>query len=238
MGRLDGARSPYLRENSSHLVNWFPWGDEAFEAARVRKVPLLISIGFSSCHWCHVMSRETFDNEAAAALINDRLVSIKVDREEYPEIDALYMAQARVFTDQLGWPLNVFTTPEGGAFFATTYSPPAPTDGQPSFLQVVEAVSQAWNSDSDGLVMYSRKILKALSETNTSVISDSHSASFPSLEDLASAADVLIEEEDQNFGGFAGAAKFPMVPALTFLSEQGRSGNVKAKKFVERINFN
>ena len=234
MGHLDGASSPYLREHSSQLVNWFPWGDEAFEAARLRKVPLLISIGFSSCHWCHVMSRETFDNKAAAALINDRLVSIKVDREEYPEVDALYMAQARVFTDQLGWPLNVFATTEGGVFFATTYSPPVPTDERPSFVQVVEAVSKAWNSDSAGLTKYSRRILKALSETKTSIAFDSHSASFPSSEKLASIADALVEEEDQDFGGFAGVAKFPTVPALTFLSDQGRSGNAMSKKFVGR----
>lgn len=202
--------------------------------AKLREVPLLISIGFSSCHWCHVLSRETFDDEAAATLINERLVSIKVDREEFPEVDALYMAQARVFTEQLGWPLNVFATPEGGVFFATTYLPPVPTDAQPSFTQVVEAVSEAWASKSEELIIGSRKILEALSEPYSSTRGDPKVAILPSHENLLSVAGELVLEEDEVFGGFTGLAKFPTVPALTFLSEQARAGNEGAMKFTSK----
>lgn len=132
MGRLDGALSPYLLSHAHQSVDWFPWGPEAFAEAASRDCPVMISIGYSTCHWCHVMSRESFDNPLTAELLNQKLVCIKVDREEHPEVDALYMAQAQAFTDHLGWPLTVFTTPEGAAFYAQTYLPPEPRAGQPS----------------------------------------------------------------------------------------------------------
>jgi hypothetical protein len=126
MSRLGDAVSPYLRSHANQPVDWFPWGEEAFDAARKRDVPVLISIGYQTCHWCHVMARESFANPEIAALINDNLVAIKVDREEHPDVDALYMAQAAAFTENLGWPLTIFATPEG--IFAKKVGP-AEVDG-------------------------------------------------------------------------------------------------------------
>ncbi len=124
----------------------------------------MISIGYSTCHWCHVMSRESFDDEATADILNQKVVSIKVDREEHPEVDSLYMAQAQAFTDHLGWPLTIFATPEGAAFYAQTYLPPEPRAGQPSLLQVVEAVSTAWREKRDEVLQSSRALVEALAD--------------------------------------------------------------------------
>ena len=137
MNRLAGAVSPYLRSHADQPVDWFPWGDDAFAEARRRDVPVLVSIGYATCHWCHVMARETFSNPALAARLSDGFVAIKVDREEHPEVDAACLAAAGAFTPDLGWPLNVFMTPEGRVFHAGTYSPPRPVAGHPSFRQVL-----------------------------------------------------------------------------------------------------
>jgi uncharacterized protein YyaL (SSP411 family) len=138
--RLHDAISPYLRSHADNPVDWFPWGEEAFEEAARRDVPVLVSIGYSTCHWCHVMARESFSDPQLAQQLNSRFVAIKVDREEHPEVDSVYLAAAGAFTQGLGWPLNVFVTPQGKAFFAGTYSPPAPIQGHPSFSQVLDAV--------------------------------------------------------------------------------------------------
>ena len=122
--RLAGAVSPYLQSHAHQEVDWYPWGEEAFAEALRRDVPVLISIGYRTCHWCHVMSRESFDDAEIATLLNESVVSIKVDREEHGDVDATYLAQAAAFTGQLGWPLTVFATPAGQAFYAATYLPP------------------------------------------------------------------------------------------------------------------
>src|ERR1700712_852592 len=142
--RLRDAVSPYLRSHAGNPVDWFPWGAEAFAAARERDVPVLVSIGYATCHWCHVMARESFSDPELADRLNAGFVAIKVDREEHPEVDAACLAAAGAFTQNLGWPLNVFMTPQGRVFHAGTYSPPRPAAGQPSFLQVLDAVEEAW----------------------------------------------------------------------------------------------
>ena len=142
--RLAAATSPYLRAHAGNPVAWYPWGEEAFAEARRRDVPVLVSIGYSTCHWCHVMARESFEDAATAAQLDAGFVAIKVDREEHPEVDAAYMAAAAAFTGNLGWPLTVFTTPAGRPFYAGTYFPPEPRAGIPAFRQVLAAVSEAW----------------------------------------------------------------------------------------------
>ncbi|MGA1828805.1 DUF255 domain-containing protein, partial [Microbacterium sp.] len=142
--RLETSASPYLRAHAGNPVAWYPWGDAAFAEARRRDVPVLVSIGYSTCHWCHVMARESFSDAETAALINRDFVAIKVDREEHPEVDAAYLAAAAAFTPHLGWPLTVFTTPAGRPFHAGTYFPPEPRSGIPSFTQVLAAVRAAW----------------------------------------------------------------------------------------------
>ncbi|MCU1476429.1 MAG: thioredoxin protein [Subtercola sp.] len=160
--RLGSAISPYLRSHADNPVDWFSWGEEAFAEAVRRDVPVLVSIGYSTCHWCHVMARESFSDPQLAAQLNAGFVAIKVDREEHPEVDATYLAAAGAFTQNLGWPLNVFVTPEAKPFFAGTYSPPVAVQGNPSFSQVLAAVSDAWVNRRDDLEASAGQLADAL----------------------------------------------------------------------------
>ena len=194
----------------------------------------MISIGYSTCHWCHVMSRESFDDEATADILNQKVVSIKVDREEHPEVDSLYMAQAQAFTDHLGWPLTIFATPEGAAFYAQTYLPPEPRAGQPSLLQVVEAVSTAWREKRDEVLQSSRALVEALADATGALENESSNQAFPSVEQLSVIVEALVAQEDTEFGGFGGAPKFPTSPALSFLQGEGFAGHELAAESVSR----
>ena len=234
MSRLDGALSPYLLSHAHQSVEWFPWGTEAFAEAVSRDCPVMISIGYSTCHWCHVMSRESFDDQATAELLNQKLVAIKVDREEHPEVDALYMAQAQAFTEHLGWPLTVFTTPEGAAFYAQTYLPPEPRGGQPSLTQVVQAVTTAWAEKREEVVESSRALVGALADAAVALTSEKPGNVIPPIEQLTVIADALIAQEDTECGGFGGAPKFPVTPALLFLQGEGASGHEPAAELVSR----
>ena len=144
--RLAGETSPYLLQHKDNPVDWYPWGEEALARARTEDKPLLVSIGYSACHWCHVMEHESFEDTETAALMNDRFVCIKVDREERPDVDAVYMQAVQAMTGQGGWPLNVFVDPEGVPFFGGTYFPPEGAHGMPSFRRVLEAVAEAWTT--------------------------------------------------------------------------------------------
>ncbi|MEK9602220.1 MAG: DUF255 domain-containing protein [Pontimonas sp.] len=234
MNRLSGALSPYLLSHAHQSVDWFPWGPDAFAEAARRECPVMISIGYSTCHWCHVMSRESFDDEATADILNQKVVSIKVDREEHPEVDALYMAQAQAFTDHLGWPLTIFATPEGAAFYAQTYLPPEPRSGQPSLLQVVEAVSTAWREKRDEVLQSSRALVEALADATGALENESSNQAFPSVEQLSVIVEALVAQEDTEFGGFGGAPKFPTSPALSFLQGEGFAGHELAAECVSR----
>lgn len=234
MGRLDGALSPYLLSHAHQSVDWFPWGTEAFDEATTRDCPVMISIGYSTCHWCHVMSRESFDDPATAQMLNETVVAIKVDREEHPEIDALYMAQAQAFTEHLGWPLTVFTTPEGTAFYAQTYLPPEPRGGQPSLTQVVQAVEAAWREKREEVLESSRSLSQALTDATEALITASEPAAIPTLSHLNAVVEALIAQEDTEHGGFGGAPKFPVSPALSFLHSEGAAGNQAAAQLVTR----
>jgi uncharacterized protein YyaL (SSP411 family) len=194
----------------------------------------MISIGYSTCHWCHVMSRESFDDQSIAELLNQKLVAIKVDREEHPEVDALYMAQAQAFTDHLGWPLTVFTTPEGAAFYAQTYLPPEPRAGQPSLTQVVEAVTTAWIEKRDEVLESSRALVGALADAADALTSEKPGNVIPPIEQLTIIVDALIAQEDTECGGFGGAPKFPVTPALLFLQGEGASGHEASAELVSR----
>ncbi|WP_203581250.1 thioredoxin domain-containing protein [Microbacterium hibisci] len=217
--RLAEATSPYLRAHAGNPVSWFPWGEEAFAEARRRDVPVMVSIGYSTCHWCHVMARESFDDAATAAELDDGFVSIKVDREEHPEVDAAYMAAASAFSPSLGWPLTVFATPEGRPFYAGTYFPPQPRGGMPAFRQVLAAVREAWTERRDQIDETADAVAGALAEVRAAG-PDAESAA-PSADDLSSAAHALAAREDPRHGGFgdpaAAAPKFPVATALRFL---------------------
>ncbi|MCX7521755.1 thioredoxin domain-containing protein [Microbacterium sp. STN6] len=229
--RLSDAISPYLRAHADNPVDWYPWGEAAFAEARRRDVPVLVSIGYSTCHWCHVMARESFSDPTAAEALNTRFVAIKVDREEHPEVDAGYLAAASAFTSNLGWPLTIFATPEGRAFFAGTYFPPQPVPGQASFSQVLDAVAEAWNERRDEVEQNAARIAEALTSAAASVTS--RAAALPGAQQLDAAVDALAANEDERFGGFGMAPKFPAGPVLGFLSERGNRSR-KARELVTR----
>src|ERR1700693_20477 len=150
--RLAAETSPYLLQHAHNPVDWYPWGPEALARAKAEDVPIFLSIGYAACHWCHVMERESFEDEATAALMNERFVAVKVDREERPDIDGIYMEAVQAMTGHGGWPLNVFLTPDQAPFFGGTYWPPEPRGGMPSFRQVLEAVAGLWRERRDEAV--------------------------------------------------------------------------------------
>lgn len=212
--RLGDAVSPYLRAHADNPVDWFPWGPAAFAEARRRDVPIMVSIGYATCHWCHVMARESFSDPVTAEELNRRFVAIKVDREEHPDVDAAYLSAASAFTGNLGWPLTVFATPEGRAFFAGTYFPPQPVAGRASFRQVLDAVWDAWTSRREQVESDAGKVREALAAAAEAATAVSE---LPTGQQLDGAVALLAQAEDPEFGGFGAAPKFPVAPTLDFL---------------------
>lgn len=213
MNRLGDTTSPYLLQHADNPVDWWPWSPEAFEEARRRGVPVLLSVGYSSCHWCHVMAHESFEDGATAGYLNEHFVSIKVDREERPDIDAVYMEAVQAATGQGGWPMTVFMTPDAEPFYFGTYFPPEPRHGMPSFPQVLEGVRTAWTDRREEVGEVARRIVRDLSERTLAV----DTARTPAAEDLHAALLGLTREFDAVRGGFGGAPKFPPAMTLEFL---------------------
>ncbi len=230
--RLADAVSPYLRSHADNPVDWWPWGPEAFAEAARRDVPVLVSIGYSTCHWCHVMARESFSDPELAAHLNERFVAIKVDREEHPDVDSSYLAAASAFTPQLGWPLTVFTTPVGQAFFAGTYFPPQPVQDHPAFRQVLDAVTEAWTSRRGEVDATARGVAAALAAQPAPPAPGS--VELPSAAALSHAAARVLAAEDVEHGGFGGAPKFPVAPAQLALLGLGAGGDRAALALASR----
>ncbi len=228
--RLDDAVSPYLRSHADNPVDWWAWGPEPFAEAARRDVPVLVSIGYSTCHWCHVMARESFSDPELAGELNRRFVAIKVDREEHPDVDASYLAAAGAFTENLGWPLNVFVTPRGRAFFAGTYFPPQPVHGHPSFRTVLDAVADAWENRRAEVESNADAVTAAIGAAGKG-----SSTELPSPERLGGVVRELAAYEDAEHGGFGTAPKFPMAPVLGFLLDQRAAGDTDAAALVRRI---
>ena len=227
--RLAEAVSPYLRSHADNPVDWFEWGTEAFAEAQRRQVPVLVSIGYSTCHWCHVMARESFSDDALAEYLNANFVAIKVDREEYPDVDATYLAAASAFTSNLGWPLNVFVTPAGEAFFAGTYFPPAPVQPHLAFRQVLEAVVDAFTHRRDEVEGNANHIAQALRQ-----LGDRTPGALPGDAEFAGVVAELLAYEDTEHGGFGGAPKFPVATVLDLLLDRGSLGDAAAGALAER----
>jgi len=160
--RLAGETSPYLLQHANNPVDWMPWGPDALARAKLLDRPIFLSIGYAACHWCHVMERESFEDESTARLLNDRFISIKVDREERPDLDAIYMSAVQAMTGSGGWPMSVFLTPEGRPFYGGTYFPDEPRHGMPSFRQVLEGVSEAWRTQRDEVTAAGQRLTSAL----------------------------------------------------------------------------
>ncbi|NEW72286.1 thioredoxin domain-containing protein [Streptomyces rhizosphaericus] len=230
--RLAHETSPYLLQHAENPVAWWPWSDEAFEEARRRGVPVLLSVGYSSCHWCHVMAHESFEDKATADYLNAHFVSVKVDREERPDVDAVYMEAVQAATGQGGWPMTVFLTPEAQPFYFGTYFPPRPRPGMPSFRQVLEGVSAAWSDRRDEVRDVAGRIVEDLSQRG-GIALGSDAPQPPGEEDLHSALMALTREFDATRGGFGGAPKFPPSMALEFLlRHHARTGSEGALQMV------
>jgi uncharacterized protein YyaL (SSP411 family) len=211
--------SPYLLQHKDNPVDWYPWGDEALERARKEDRPILLSIGYSACHWCHVMERESFEDEQTAAYMNEHFVPIKLDREERPDLDAIYMEACQAMTGQGGWPLNVFLTPEQVPFYAGTYFPPEDRGGMPSWRRILEAVTEAWTDKRDQIRAGSDRVAERLR---------GGAGLEPSAGELdAQVLDDAVAALKMNFdpvnGGFGGAPKFPPASAIEFLLRRGET---------------
>lgn len=229
VNRLATALSPYLRAHADNPVDWREWGPDAFDEASARDVPVFVSIGYSTCHWCHVMARESFSDPVIAEILNDNFVSIKVDREEHPGVDASYMAQAAAFTRQLGWPLSVFATTQGVAFHAGTYFPPTPISGYPSFRQLLEAVLDAWENRRTEVLRNAAAIASAIAAAPAP-----SGGALPDEIAIDAAVNGLAAVEDLQYGGFGSAPKFPVAPVLGFLLESGSGAGLGART-LERM---
>jgi uncharacterized protein len=217
VNRLSQETSPYLLQHADNPVDWYPWGEEASTRAREEDRPILLSIGYAACHWCHVMEHESFEDDATAAVMNDRFVNVKVDREERPDLDSIYMDAVVALTGHGGWPMTVFLTPEGEPFYGGTYYPPQPRHGLPSFRQVLEAVSDAYRERRGDVARTARQLVDAL--RSSAEVQPSREPLTPSL--LSEAARVLRRQFDQRYGGFGGAPKFPPASTLEFLLRRG-----------------
>src|SRR5919109_1189130 len=228
MNRLAEETSPYLLQHADNPVDWYPWGDEAFELAKREDKPILLSIGYSACHWCHVMEHESFEDDETARLMNESFVNVKVDREERPDVDALYMDAVVALTGHGGWPMTVFLTPEGEPFFGGTYFPPEPRHGLPSFPQLLEAVSKAYRENRADVAQQARALVEA-------VRADVPPSADPLTESLLhEAARALRPLFDGVNGGFGGAPKFPPTSVLEFLLRMHLRGDDEALPMVAK----
>jgi uncharacterized protein YyaL (SSP411 family) len=218
VNRLAQETSPYLLQHADNPVDWYPWSEEAFELARAEDKPVLLSVGYAACHWCHVMEHESFEDAETAELMNERFVCIKVDREERPDVDGLYMEAVVTMTGHGGWPMTVFLTPDGRPFYGGTYFPPEPRYNMPSFRQLLLAVSEAYHQRRSELERQADALVEAIREA---------SAVRPSTEPLTTellsrAVSALAAQFDPEFGGFGRAPKFPPASNLEFLLRTDR----------------
>jgi hypothetical protein len=218
--RLSREKSPYLLQHAHNPVDWFPWGVEAFDKARRENKPIFLSIGYSTCHWCHVMERESFENEKIAEYLKQYFVSIKVDREERPDVDRLYMAYVQAVTGGGGWPMTVFLTPDLQPFHGGTYYPPAGQYGRPGFLEVLTAIAEAWRDQRDRIVASSGRAMELLKDQSKI---DAPGGEFPGAQALDTALSWFARSFDRDLGGFGGAPKFPRPSCLLFLLRYART---------------
>jgi uncharacterized protein YyaL (SSP411 family) len=230
VNRLAHETSPYLLQHADNPVDWWPWSTEAFDEARKRGVPVLLSVGYSSCHWCHVMAHESFEDRATADYLNEHFVNVKVDREERPDVDAVYMEAVQAATGQGGWPMTVFLTPDAEPFYFGTYFPPEPRHGMPSFLQVLQGVHQAWTDRREEVADVAGKIVRDLSAREIAY----DTVAAPGEQELAQALLGLTREYDPQRGGFGGAPKFPPSMVIEFLlRHHARTGSEGALQMAQ-----
>ena len=229
--RLIDETSPYLQQHAHNPVDWYAWSDEAFEKAKAEDKPLLVSIGYSACHWCHVMEHESFEDEATARIMNDNFVNIKVDMEERPDVDQIYMTFVQLTTGRGGWPMNVFITPDKLPFFGGTYFPPNPRYGMPSWQQILTSIAEAWSERRDELMRSATDILGELRRVGIS----GFSSEAISTDLLDTAYQSFVRSFDRTNGGFGGSPKFPPSMSLDFLLRYwNRTGDETALDMVKQ----
>jgi len=228
--RLAGETSPYLLQHQHNPVDWYPWGAEAFERARAEDRPVLLSVGYSACHWCHVMERESFEDPATARLMNEHFVNVKVDREERPDVDSIYMTAVQQMTGHGGWPMTVFLTPDGEPFYGGTYFPPEPRHGMPSFPQLLAGLAKAYRTRRPE-VERSAADLRAMLEQHVALRAPATALDTSILD---GAARKIVGSWDQQHGGIGRAPKFPQPLAIgVLLRHRARTGGEQALHVVE-----
>jgi uncharacterized protein YyaL (SSP411 family) len=213
MNRLAEETSPYLRQHADNPVDWYPWGSDAFDRARAEDKPVLLSVGYSACHWCHVMAHESFEDDATAALMNENFVSVKVDREERPDVDAIYMDAVQAMTGQGGWPMTVFLMADGRPFFGGTYFPKTARGGMITFTELLDRVHEVWRTRRDDLEQQASDLTDRIREGVGLVARES----IPDGEAMGDAVASVLTGFDPEWGGFGPAPKFPQTPTLEFL---------------------
>ena len=227
--RLIHETSPYLLQHAHNPVDWYPWGPEALARAAAEDKPILLSVGYSACHWCHVMAHESFEDPDTAALMNELFVNVKVDREERPDIDAIYMEAVQTLTGRGGWPMTIFLAPDGRPFYGGTYYPPEPRYGMPSFRQLLRAIAEAWQERRREMESAGDRLADALNRSAALRPTDTALAA----EVLDKAALNLMRSLDPYEGGFSDAPKFPQPMNLDFLLQNWRrTGDEKQRKAV------
>jgi uncharacterized protein YyaL (SSP411 family) len=228
MNRLAAETSPYLRQHADNPVDWYPWSEDAFDRARSENRPVLLSVGYSACHWCHVMAHESFEDPEVAAVMNDLFVNVKVDREERPDVDAVYMEATQAMTGQGGWPMTVFMTPDGEPFFCGTYFPKRSAHGRPGFVELCRAVDEAWRTKQDDLRDQARRLAEHLGRSSLTA-----GGELPGPEVLTAAVRLLHEQHDDRHGGFGPAPKFPQTMSHELLlRHHARTGSADALAVV------
>jgi uncharacterized protein YyaL (SSP411 family) len=237
--RLADQASPYLRQHADNPVDWWPWGDDAFAEAKKRDQPVLLSIGYAACHWCHVMAHESFEDDGTAAVMNERFVNVKVDREERPDVDAVYMDATQAMTGRGGWPMTVFVAPDGRPFFAGTYFPPTGRHGMPSFGEVMDAVHDAWVNRRDEVLEQADQVTDAVRERSSGGFRDRkvvelHEQSRATFDPFPATVELLLSSHDDRLGGFGGAPKFPQPSMLDALLIGAVEGNDEARAAAVR----
>ena len=226
---LKNETSPYLLQHAENPVNWYPWCSEAFEKAKREDKPVFLSIGYSTCHWCHVMAKESFEDKTAAEILNKNYISVKVDREERPDIDSVYMSVCQAFTGSGGWPMSIFMTWDKKPFFAGTYFPARPRLNMPGFSELLNEIAEQWNRNRGELLRLAGRITASLKQLNTSYRNVAH-------EDFCRRAVKMFSDSfDVAYGGFGTAPKFPVPHNLLFLTLYAqRNDDSKVLEMVEK----
>ena len=231
LNRLQSEKSPYLLQHADNPVDWYPWGEEAFRKAKEEDKPIFLSIGYSTCHWCHVMEHESFEDPEVARLMNENFINIKVDREERPDIDELYMTVAQLLTGRGGWPLTILMSPDQKPFFASTYIPKESRYGRPGMLELIPRIAEVWKARREEVDSSSESILQALQKVSQSRVA----GDLPDESILKRTYTGLSEQFDEHYGGFGSAPKFPSPHNFLFLLRYWRrSGEERALKIVEK----